>query len=75
MEDSSLKRKINSFSALAFAWELGYTIAIPIVLFAFLGRVLDRIFSTSPLLLLGGIVASIFLIAFLVWRKASRFMV
>jgi F0F1-type ATP synthase assembly protein I len=45
----------SSLLGLGFAWELGYTIAIPAVLFGFGGGYLDRIAGTSPLFLLIGI--------------------
>lgn len=41
--------------ALSVAYELGYLIAIPIVIFAFGGAYADRHFGTSPLFLLVGI--------------------
>lgn len=41
--------------ALSVAYELGYLIAIPIVVFAFGGAYADRYFATSPLFLLVGI--------------------
>ncbi|MFH1098463.1 MAG: AtpZ/AtpI family protein [Candidatus Uhrbacteria bacterium] len=47
------------WAALAFAWELGYTIAIPLVVFALLGRFLDRRFGTTPWFLLVGVFAAI----------------
>lgn len=40
---------------LGFAWELGYTIAIPAVLFGLLGRYLDKLFNLSPAFLLIGL--------------------
>lgn len=43
------------------AWRMGYTIALPIVLLALGGRLLDRRFNTSPTFLLIGILLSIVL--------------
>lgn len=40
---------------LSLVFELGYLIAIPIVVCAFGGRFLDRSFGTSPIFLLVGI--------------------
>ncbi|MBP9748715.1 AtpZ/AtpI family protein [Patescibacteria group bacterium] len=45
--------------ALVIGWELGYSIAIPIVLLALGGRLLDRHFGTSPLFLLAGVLISL----------------
>ncbi len=57
---------------LALAWELGYTIAIPIVVLALAGRFLDKNFGTSPILLLVGIFVSVLLTSFLVYRKTKK---
>lgn len=54
---------------LVLAWELGYTIAIPIVGLALLGRVADSYFNTSPILLLVGIFLSILTSSYLIYKK------
>ncbi len=66
------EKKKNSWSLLALAWELGYSIAIPLVLFALGGRYLDKKFDTSPWLLLGGLALSLMLTSFIVYRKVSN---
>ena len=63
---------LPNWSAWRLAGELGYTIAIPIVLLALLGRWADRQFESSPWLLLAGIVVSIFISSALVYRKVSK---
>lgn len=62
------------WSALSLAWELGYTIAIPIVVFALLGRMLDKWLNTSPWLLLVGIFLSVFISSFGVYYKTVKIM-
>lgn len=52
--------------------ELGFLIAIPLVLFALLGRLLDRRFDTSPWLLLSGIVISIAITSVIIYHKAAN---
>jgi len=47
------------FLALRLAWNLGYIIALPAVLFGFGGAFLDKEFNTSPLFLLLGFVLAI----------------
>jgi F0F1-type ATP synthase assembly protein I len=62
-------QKSSFWQALGIAWELGYVIAIPIVVFALGGRLLDKHFNTSPWLLLAGILISIVLSSIgLVWK-------
>jgi len=53
----------------SLAWELGYMIAVPIILFALLGRFVDENFHTSPLFLLLAILLSLILTGFLIWKK------
>jgi len=62
----------NLAQALGLAWELGYTIAIPIVVFALAGRFADTYFNTSPVLLLAGIFISIILTTWLVYKKTVK---
>ncbi|MDP1846092.1 MAG: AtpZ/AtpI family protein [Candidatus Moranbacteria bacterium] len=62
----------GSWSALGLAWELGYTIAVPLVLFALAGRFLDKKLGTSPFLLLAGILLSIGVTSWLVYKKTKE---
>jgi ATP synthase protein I len=62
----------SSWSALGLAWELGYTIAVPLVLFALIGRFLDKKLGTSPFLLLAGILLSIGVTSWLVYKKTRE---
>ena len=59
----------KSFSALGLAWELGYTIAVPIVVLALAGRYLDKKLGTSPWILLIGILLSIAVSSWAVYKK------
>lgn len=59
----------KQFSALSLAWNLGYTIAVPIVVFALLGRFLDKKLGTSPFLLLAGILLSVAISSWAVYKK------
>ncbi len=57
------------WKALGIAWELGYVIAIPIVVLGVGGRFLDKRLDTSPWLFLAGVIISITLTSFgLVWK-------
>lgn len=61
--------KNHLWSALNLAWELGYTIALPIVILGFGGAMLDKKLGTSPLFLLAGIALSIIISGVAVYRK------
>lgn len=60
------------WQALNLAWELGYTIVIPLVLFALAGRYADKHFGTSPWLLLAGMGLAITVTTFALVRKFSK---
>lgn len=64
----------KNWSALSLAWELGYTIAIPIVIFALLGRFLDKKLGTSPFLLLAGVFLSLIITSIGIAKKTIRVM-
>jgi len=65
----------NSLSmreAFGFAWEMGYTMTIPLVAFALGGRLLDKYMNTSPAFLLIGIFVSIIVSSILLGIKATQ---
>lgn len=62
----------SPWSALNLAWELGYIIAIPIVLLGLGGAYLDKYLETSPLFLLLGIALSLLLSGIGVYRKIKE---
>ena len=59
-------------SAFALGWEMGYTITVPLVIFALAGRFADKYFDTSPILLLSGIIFSIFISIVFLYRKVTK---
>lgn len=61
----------STFQALGLAWELGYTIAVPLVILALAGRLADKWLNSSPWLLLVGVFLSIFISTWLVYRKTK----
>ncbi|MBI2426491.1 MAG: AtpZ/AtpI family protein [Candidatus Kerfeldbacteria bacterium] len=56
------------FRALSLVGNLGIEIALPLVVLAVLGRILDRKFDTSPWFLLGGILLSLVVSSFIVLK-------
>lgn len=65
-------KKNQTWSALSLAWQLGYSIAIPLVALALVGRILDKKFSTSPWFLLTGIFLSLIVSTFAVYYKTVK---
>ncbi|OHA46420.1 MAG: hypothetical protein A3A80_03620 [Candidatus Terrybacteria bacterium RIFCSPLOWO2_01_FULL_44_24] len=69
MDENKMDNNKVFYSAFSLGWQLGYTIVIPLVLMAIIGRLADKFLDTSPLFLLGGIILSIFLSVALLYRK------
>ena len=57
---------------LSLAFELGFSIAIPIAGLALLGQVMDKWFLTSPVFLLVGIFLSMPIAVALIYRKVKN---
>lgn len=70
--DNKAREKNIFWLALNLATELGYLIAIPLVIFALIGRLLDKKFHTSPWLLLTGILISLAISSFLIYKKTAE---
>jgi len=67
------KQKSMVYVALNFAWHLGYTIVVPLLVLALGGRYLDLKFDSSPLLFLVGIVLSVIVTSIWLVVKMSQF--
>ena len=64
--------KIDSLWRLVgIAWQLGYSIALPLVFFAFGGVFLDRFFHSSPLFFLIGVIVAIIISTVIVVQKIN----
>lgn len=62
------------WQAIGLAWELGYTIAVPLVVLALLGRLADKWLGTGPWLFLTGVILSIAVSSFLIVKKTQSIM-
>lgn len=62
----------NTWKALGIAWGLGFQIAIPLVIFALGGRLLDRQFGTSPWWLLAGVAIAAITSSWLVYKRINN---
>lgn len=68
------KERMVFYKTLSLAWELGYIIAGPLVVLAFLGRFLDKKYESSPIFLLSGILLAIVVSSIMVFRKTKKIM-
>jgi F0F1-type ATP synthase assembly protein I len=66
----SVKRDL--MLAVRLAWDLGYVIAIPAVLFGFGGAYLDKLYGTSPLWIITGFVIAMALSGYGLYRKLKE---
>ena len=62
------------WSALSLAFELGYIIALPLVIAGVGGRFLDHRYGTSPLFILGGITLAVVITSVWLVFKLKDFM-
>lgn len=63
------KKNANFWPMASLAWELGYLIAVPLVVFTLAGRFLDKKLGSSPWLLLGGVFFSLAVSSYMVYKK------
>ena len=61
----------STILGIEFAWELGYSIAVPVVVFALTGRYLDKHFNTGHLLLFSGLALAL-ITSFMMIAKKIR---
>jgi len=58
--------------SLRLAWNLGFIIAVPVVVFGFGGAYLDKHFGTTPIFVITGFTLAIVLSGIGVWRKVKE---
>ena len=56
---------------ISFAFEVGYTIAIPLIIFVLGGRFADKYFGTAPWLMLTGLILSMFATTVIIYKKTK----
>ncbi|MDA2935795.1 AtpZ/AtpI family protein [Patescibacteria group bacterium AH-259-L05] len=66
------KEKSVVWQSISIAMQLGYAIALPLVIFAIAGRILDKQYDSSPIFLLTGVVLSLIISSILVFIKIQR---
>jgi predicted permease len=59
--------------ALRIAGDFGITIALPVVIFAYVGKRLDARFDTAPWLLIAGFVLAAVISGAVIYRKSKRY--
>jgi F0F1-type ATP synthase assembly protein I len=71
----TIKGKVPTTKAelVSFAFEVGSAIAVPLVVFALGGRVLDRNFDTGHLFLIAGLLLSLISTGIIIYKKVKNF--
>lgn len=59
--------------AISLAWDLGFFIALPLVIFGLGGRLLDKKINTTPLFFFVGLFVALAITSVGVYRKARQF--
>lgn len=71
MSTENDQEKTEVISLVGFALELGYSIALPLVICTLVGKYIDNQLGTSPLFLLIGMVCAAVVSVFFVYRKVK----
>lgn len=72
MVEKKSKQDFSYWNALEMLGQLGFVIAIPAAVFAYLGALLDRKYHTSPLFIIAGLGLAIFLSSLAVYRMIKK---
>jgi len=67
-------KKNDSWSMLGIAWEMGYLIVIPLLLFSLGGKFLDKKINSAPWFFLIGIILAIFFTTYLIYKKLNNYL-
>jgi len=68
------KEKSNLWQALSLLGQLGYVIAVPLVILALGGRFIDKKYGTSPWFLIVGMFFALIISTFWVYKKTAEIM-
>lgn len=68
------KEKSNLWQALSLLGQLGYVIAIPLVILAIAGRFIDKKYDASPWFLIAGMLLALVISTLWVFRKTTEIM-
>ncbi len=66
--------KSNLWQALSLLGQLGYVIAIPLVILAMVGRFIDNKYHTSPWFVIAGMFLALIISTFWVYKKTLEIM-
>ncbi len=73
-EENNNKEKgvLSRNELIAFAFDVGYSIIVPLVLLGLGGRLLDKKLETSPWFFIGGILFSLVITSISIYKKVKK---
>jgi F0F1-type ATP synthase assembly protein I len=74
LSDKKGADRATMFRAVGFAWDVGFIIAIPALIFGFGGAYADKHFGTTPLLMLLGLGFAMVVSFYTIWKKIKEFL-
>ena len=72
--ETNTKKEDFKLGLFTMSFEVGYTIAVPLILLALGGRLLDKNLDTAPLFILLGIVLALIISSWSVYKKVKKLM-
>lgn len=69
-----VKEKNNTWFVLGLLGQLGYVIAVPLVILALLGRFIDKRYDTSPWFLIIGMFLALVISSIWVYKRTAEIM-
>lgn len=73
-EQQERKRQGGIGMVAGTAWELAYSLSIPVIVFFFGGIILDRLIGTAPWFSLFGFVVSLAATGIIIWQKVKKYL-
>jgi len=73
-DEFALKEAMTTSELISFAFEIGYTISIPIVILVLGGRLLDKNLETAPLFMIIGLLVSVLSTGYIIYNKTKKLM-
>lgn len=74
IEKNSSDVLLGKRELIAFAYDIGFAIIIPLVIFALGGRLLDKKFDTAPIFMLLGLLISLVFTGISIYKKTKKFL-
>lgn len=70
LENASLTRS----DLISFAMDVGFSIALPLAGFAYVGILIDNHYGSKPLFLIGGLILSLFTTTAILMKKVKKYL-